>query len=99
MCKWRHLVENFFQRLKEFRRIATPYDNTIESVRSWVEAMSSRKYLDCMQPCAGRVRFQGALTGPAPAHLGRRAAVRRLDQHLVEAIQLATGGTTGRLVP
>lgn len=26
--KWRHLVENFFQRLKEFRRIATRYDKT-----------------------------------------------------------------------
>ena len=26
--KWRHLIENFFQRLKEFRRIATRYDKT-----------------------------------------------------------------------
>lgn len=26
--KWRHLVENFFQRIKEFRRIATRYDKT-----------------------------------------------------------------------
>jgi transposase len=28
MHQWRHLVENFFQRLKEFRRIATRYDKT-----------------------------------------------------------------------
>ena len=28
MYKWRHLIENFFQRLKEFRRIATRYDKT-----------------------------------------------------------------------
>ncbi len=28
MYKWRHLFENFFQRLKEFRRIATRYDKT-----------------------------------------------------------------------
>jgi transposase len=28
MYKWRHLVENCFQRLKEFRRIATRYDKT-----------------------------------------------------------------------
>jgi len=28
MYKWRRLVENFFQRLKEFRRIATRYDKT-----------------------------------------------------------------------
>ncbi len=26
--KWRHLVENFFQRIKEFRRVATRYDKT-----------------------------------------------------------------------
>jgi len=26
--KWRHLVENFFQKIKEFRRIATRYDKT-----------------------------------------------------------------------
>jgi len=28
MYKWRHLVANFFQRLKEFRRIASRYDKT-----------------------------------------------------------------------
>jgi transposase len=28
MYKWRHLIENCFQRLKEFRRIATHYDKT-----------------------------------------------------------------------
>jgi len=28
MYRWRHLVENFFQRIKEFRRIATRYDKT-----------------------------------------------------------------------
>jgi len=28
MYKWRHLIENFFQRIKEFRRIATLYDKT-----------------------------------------------------------------------
>ena len=28
MYKWRHLVENFFQRIKDFRRIATRYDKT-----------------------------------------------------------------------
>ena len=34
MYKWRHLVENFFQRLKEFRRIATRYDKTDTSFAS-----------------------------------------------------------------
>ena len=28
MYKWRHLIENCFQRLKEFRRIGTRYDKT-----------------------------------------------------------------------
>jgi len=31
MYKWRHMVENFFQRIKEFRRIATRYDKTDSS--------------------------------------------------------------------
>ncbi len=28
MYKWRHLIENFFKQIKEFRRIATRYDKT-----------------------------------------------------------------------
>jgi transposase len=28
MYKWRHLIENFFCKIKEFRRIATRYDKT-----------------------------------------------------------------------
>jgi transposase len=28
MYKWRHLIENCFQRLKEFRRLSTRYDKT-----------------------------------------------------------------------
>jgi hypothetical protein len=28
MYKWRHLIENCFQRLKEFRRVATRYEKT-----------------------------------------------------------------------
>ena len=31
MYRWRHLVENFFAKLKEFRAIATRYDKTDES--------------------------------------------------------------------
>jgi transposase len=31
MYRWRHLVENFFCNLKEFRRIATRYDKTDSS--------------------------------------------------------------------
>lgn len=34
MYKWRHLVENFFQKIKEFRRIATRYDKTDISFRA-----------------------------------------------------------------
>lgn len=32
--KWRHLVENAFQKIKEFRRIATRYDKTDTSFRA-----------------------------------------------------------------
>jgi transposase len=28
MCRWRHLIENAFAKLKEFRAIATRYDKT-----------------------------------------------------------------------
>jgi transposase len=34
MYKWRHLVENFFQRIKDFRRIATRYDKTDTSYQA-----------------------------------------------------------------
>jgi transposase len=34
MYKWRHLVENYFAKIKEFREIATRYDKTDESVRA-----------------------------------------------------------------
>lgn len=27
-CKWRHMVENYFAKIKEFRGIATRYDKT-----------------------------------------------------------------------
>ena len=36
MYKWRHLVENFFCNLKEFRRIATRYDKTDESFAAMI---------------------------------------------------------------
>jgi transposase len=34
--KWRHLVENFFCRIKAFRRIATRYEKTDESFAAMV---------------------------------------------------------------
>ena len=36
MYKWRHLVENFFARIKEFRRVATRYDKTDSSFSAMV---------------------------------------------------------------
>ena len=38
--KWRHLVENFFQKLKEFRRIATRYDKTDTSFRAAIHLVA-----------------------------------------------------------
>ena len=34
MYKWRHLVENYFAKIKKFRRIATRYDKTDTSFRA-----------------------------------------------------------------
>lgn len=41
MYKWRHLVENFFQKIKEFRRIATRYDKTDASFRAAIHLVAS----------------------------------------------------------
>jgi transposase len=41
MYKWRHLVENFFQKIKEFRRIATRYDKTDTSFRAALHLVAS----------------------------------------------------------
>lgn len=36
MYRWRHLVENFFCNLKQYRRIATRYDKTDESFAAMI---------------------------------------------------------------
>jgi transposase len=41
MYKWRHLVENFFCKLKQFRRIATRYEKTDASFAAMVYAAST----------------------------------------------------------
>jgi len=42
MYKWRHLIENFFQRLKEFRRIATRYDKTDASFAAFIHLRAAQ---------------------------------------------------------
>ena len=41
MYQWRHLVENFFARIKEFRRIATRYDKTDTSFAATIYLTST----------------------------------------------------------
>ena len=41
MYKWRHLVENVFQKIKEFRRIATRYGKTDSSFRAAIHLVAS----------------------------------------------------------
>src|SRR4051812_22960261 len=41
MYKWRHLVENFFCKIKEFRRIATRYDKTDTSFSAMIQLIGS----------------------------------------------------------
>ena len=39
--KWRHLIENFFCNLKQFRRIATRYEKTDISFRAMIHLVGS----------------------------------------------------------
>ncbi len=41
MYKWRHLIENFFCKLKGFRRIATRYDKTDASFAAMIHLAGS----------------------------------------------------------
>ena len=41
MYRWRHLVENFFCDLKEFRRIATRYDKTDTSYAAMIHLVGA----------------------------------------------------------
>ena len=41
MYRWRHLVENFFCNLKQFRRIATRYDKTDKSFSAMIYLAST----------------------------------------------------------
>ena len=41
MYCWRHLVENFFCKLKEFRRIATRYEKTDESFSAMIHLVGA----------------------------------------------------------
>lgn len=41
MYRWRHLVENFFCKIKEFRRIATRYDKTDTSYGAMIHLVGS----------------------------------------------------------
>lgn len=45
MYRWRHLVENFFCDLKEFRRIATRYDKTDASFAAIIHLVGSYRAL------------------------------------------------------
>ena len=41
MYKWRHLIENFFCKLKAFRRIATRYEKTDESFSAMIHLVGT----------------------------------------------------------
>jgi transposase len=41
MYKWRHLIENFFCKLKQFRRIATRYEKTDASFSAMIHLVGS----------------------------------------------------------
>lgn len=41
MYKWRHLIENFFCKIKEFRRIATRYEKTDASYSAMIHIVGA----------------------------------------------------------
>jgi transposase len=41
MYRWRHLIENYFAKLKEFRAIATRYDKTDDSFRANINLVAA----------------------------------------------------------
>ena len=41
MYRWRHLIENFFCALKQFRRVATRYDKTDQSFEAMIHLAAS----------------------------------------------------------
>lgn len=45
MYKWRHLVENFFQKIKDYRGIATRYCKTDESFTAFISLASTMLWL------------------------------------------------------
>lgn len=42
MYRWRHLIENFFRDLKQFRRIATRYDKTDTSFTAMINLVAAK---------------------------------------------------------
>ena len=51
MYRWRHLVENFFCDLKQFRGIATRYDKTDESFEAFIPPSNpSRNQMNVNEP-------------------------------------------------
>ena len=67
--RWRHLVENYFAKIKEFRAIATRYDKTECS------------YAACWNLAATLIASRWLSTGPSPAmqvhHLPNRDRRKR----------------------
>ena len=51
MYKWRHLVENFFCKIKEFRRIATRYDKTRTSFEAFLSLAAAKIWLPHFVGC------------------------------------------------
>ncbi len=56
MCKWRHFIENYFQTLKEFKRIAIRSDKTDTS------------YAAMINLCAATINSRYMSTNPSPHH-------------------------------
>ncbi len=48
--KWRHLIENYFSKIKEFRGVNTRYDKTEKVTRQpGISLLQSLRYVKCPQ--------------------------------------------------
>jgi transposase len=99
MYRWRHLVENFFCDLKQFRRVATRYDKTDQSFSAMIylaaSLMALRRMSTRLSPkaqslhkqCSGSpemISFGSSRLAPCPVRKGNHIPVDEAAENCLE---------------
>ena len=84
MYKWRHLVENYFAKIKEFRGIATRYDKTDTSFRANLNLV------------AAIIAARSLSTGPSHANATHSISMSNSHGHDATAAKVRAGGSVGK---